>query len=472
MSLKSCAKSSQNRAFKSTHERVGSTSCDIDVRMERVIRAVMAAAAGLVLVATDARAEPPEIAPEHWKALVKAVRTVKREYVAPVDDARLGQACTQRVHALPALRQAPSPAPVTTLGDVPVALRAAAAMPGVAPRELVAECVAGMLASLDAHSRLLSAEESREMTLGADGGTGLELTIRDQAVVIVDVFEGGPAAAAGVQPGDRLAAIAGRSVDGLSLSEVTRRLRGRVGSPVTMTVGRGAEVLELALTRSVVKATSVRARVIEPAILYLGIRRFEERTLGEVSSAIAPLVEKIETMPRALLLDLRDDAGGLFRTAVDFAGGLLPPGAVVGSTDGRQPSSRRRITAERAWAREDVAEWLRKVPMAVLVNGGTGSGAEMVTAALQAHGRAQILGTPTAGSGSIQTILPFDDTTYLRLTTALWLTPKGEALEGRPITPDVLLLTARNVALGGAGARDAALDEAIEVLKTRRTAPR
>jgi carboxyl-terminal processing protease len=126
------------------------------------------------------------------------------------------------------------------------------------------------------------------------------------------------------------------------------------------------------------------------------------------------------------------------------------------------------MTGERAWARGDVAGWLRSVPMAVLVNEGTGSGAEIVAAALQAHGRATILGTPTAGATSIQTLVPMDDGGYLRLTTTRWLTPKGEPLDGRPVTPDILLVTRRVASdAGGAPPRDAALEQAIEILRKR-----
>jgi carboxyl-terminal processing protease len=227
------------------------------------------------------------------------------------------------------------------------------------------------------------------------------------------------------------------------------------------------------VTRAIVKPVTVRSRVIAPAILHLIVRRFDDSTLGETDAAIAPLLERIDTTPRALLLDLRDDTGGLFRGAIDFAGGLLPPGTVIGSLEGRHPTANQRISGERAWAREAVAEWLRKVPMAVLVNGGTASGAEIVAAALQAHGRAPVLGTPTAGSGSIQTLLPLDDGGYLRLTTARWRTPKLEPLDDRPVTPDVLLVTGQSATAGaGAPARDVMLEQAVDILKTRRTAPR
>jgi carboxyl-terminal processing protease len=435
-----------------------------------VRRAFVGIAAGVVvLVATEGRAQAPEISPPEWRVLAKAVRLVRREYVAPVDDQRLARGCARRVHALPAMPPAPE---VTALTDVPVVLRAAvAAAPSVTPRTVVGECLAGMLESLDAYSSFVPADEWRESMSGVVAGTGLELALRDQAVVVVDVIDGSPAAAAGVRAGDRVAAVAGRSVDGLKLSDVTRKLRGRTGSAVVVTIARGAEVLELTLTRSMVRASTVTARVIEPAILHLGVRRLEERTLGDIDAVVAPLLARIDTTPRALLLDLRDDGGGLFRAAIDLAGGLLPPGALVGTLEGRRPEARRRFAGERGWAREAVAEWLGKVPMAVLVNGATASGAEIVVAALQGHGRAAVLGTPTAGLGSIQTVLSLDDGSYLRLTTAVWLTPRGEPLEGRPITPDVLLVTGRGPAPGGRPFHDAVLEQAVEVLKTRRTAP-
>lgn len=435
-------------------------------------RTLLLAAALALVPAAGARAEPPEIATEQWKRLARAVRLVRREYVVPVDDAKLARGCAERVHALPALAAAPPGPPAAALTDVPVVLRAAAgAVPEGVQAQLVPECLAGMLASLDAHSRYVPPAEGREFMREAGAGVGLELSLRGPGVMVLDVFDGSPAAGAGIRPGDRLVAIDGRSLDGLALGEITRRLRGRPGSAVTVTIARGAEVLELPMARAAVRPTTVRSRVIAPAILYMRVWRFDERTLGDVEAAIAPLLEKIETTPRALLLDLRDNGGGLLRAAIDFAAGLLPPGVTVGSTDGRTPAAQRRHHGQRGWTRENVTEWMRAVPAAVLVNGGTSSGAEMVAAALQAHGRAALLGTPTAGVGSIQTLLPLDDGAYLRLTTARWLTPRGETLEGRPLTPDVTLVTARGPAPDGA-ARDVELDEAVEVLKTRRTAPR
>ena len=427
----------------------------------------MGLAGGLVMaLAAAAHAQPADLPPEQWKSLSKAVRIIKRDYVDPVDDQRLAQGCAQRVATLPGVRAGARP-PVGALTDVPPLLRAAAAG-SVGPKDLVAECLSGMVESLDALSSFLPPQDARELG-GGFAATGVELTRREQAIVIVEVFEGSPAATAGIRAGDRLAAIGGRSVDGLSLVEITRRLRGRTGSSVVLTIARGAEVLDFTLTRAVVKTVTVKAHVVAPAILHLKIRRFEESTLGEADVAIAALLDKIETTPRALLLDLRDDSGGLFRSAIDFAAAPLPAGAAVGSFEGRRVEGSQRIVGQRAWARESVAEWLQKVPTTVLVNGGTASGAEIVAAALQAHGRALVVGTPTAGIGSIQTLFPVDDGAYLRLTTARWLTPKAETLDRRPVMPDVSLVTGAATA---AGTRDVMLEHAVEYVKTRRTAPR
>lgn len=441
-----------------------------------MIRAQAAALIGAValVLAPPARAESPEISAEQWKSLVKAVRIVKRDYVAPVDDARLARACAARVYAMPSLKAA-APPPVTALTDVPVMLRAAAeAVPGVLPAQLVADCLTGMLGSLDAYTRFVPPAEARELTITDGAAVGIEITVRDQAVLVVEAIEGGPAAAAGIKPGDRVVAVAGRSLDGLALHEVVSRLRGRVGSAVTVTIARGAEVLEFPMTRATVRMTSVKSRTVGPGYLHLRVRRFEERTLGDIDAAIAPLLEKADTTPRALLIDLRDNPGGLFRSAIELAAGLLPPGTVIGSTDGRHPNAKRRVTGERrSWARDAVAEWLRAVPAAVLVNGGTASGSEIVTAALQAHGRATVLGTPTFGMGSIQTLVPLDGGAQMRLTTEVWLTPKGESFEGRPLTPDVMLMTARGVSPGAEGATgDTEVEQAVDILKTRRPAPR
>jgi carboxyl-terminal processing protease len=436
-----------------------------------VVRVRVAALAGALaaVLAAEGRAEQPAISPEQWKHLVKVVRIVRRDYVAPVDDARLARGCAARVSQIV---PGPPAASAAALTDVPLVLRTVAgALPEGEQARVVAECLAGMLGSLDAHSRYLPMDEAREYMLAGGAAVGLELVTHEGAVVVVDVFDGSPAAGAGIRVGDRVAAIDGHSVDRLTPADVTRRLRGRPGSTVTVTVARGADVLELPMTRAAVRPPLVRSRVVAPATLYLKVGRFEERTLAEVDAAIGPLLDKIETMPRALLLDLRDNGGGLFRTAVALAAGFLPPGTVVGTTEGRAAGATRRYTGERRWSRESVADWLRTVPAAVLVNGGTASGAEMVAAALRAYGRATLLGGPTAGIGSIQTLVPLGDGAYLRLTTAVWLTPRGEPLDGRPLTPDVLLTTARGTPPGSA-ARDVELEQAVEILKTHRTPPR
>ena len=433
---------------------------------------VMLVIALAMLAAPDAGAQSPEIAPEHWKSLAKVVRIVKRDYVTAVDDARLAAGCADRVYTLPSLKAMRPAGPVASLTDIPVVLRSAAdAAKDTLPAQLVSACLGGMLGSLDAHSRYVPPDEARQFTTGA-AAVGLELTVHNNTVFVVEVVEGSPAAGAGIKPGDRVAAIGGRSLDGLALHEVTRRLRGHVGSEVTVTIARGAEVLEFPMTRAIVRYVTMKANVIEPGFLHLRLRQFNESTLREIEQALAPLLEKVDTTPRALLLDLRDNSGGLLRTAIDLAAGFLPPNAVIGSTDGRNPVSKHRMTGDRRiWAREALGEWLRTVPVAVLVNHGTASGAEIVAAALQSHGRALVLGTPTVGMGSIQTLIPLDDGGQMRLTTAVWLTPKGESFDGKPLTPDTMLVSSRG-AVPGSDAKDVELQQAVEVFKTRRTPAR
>jgi carboxyl-terminal processing protease len=438
-----------------------------------VIRPVIVMLVALaMLAAPEAGAQSPEIAPEQWKSLAKAVRIVKRDYVTVVDDERLAAGCADRVYTLPSLKARRPTQPVASLSDIPIALRSAAdAAKDTLPAEIISACLGGMLGALDAHSRYVPPDEARQFTIGA-ASVGLELTVYNNTVFVVEVIEGGPAAAAGIKPGDRVAAIGGRSLDGLALHEVTRRLRGHVGSEVTVTIARGTDVLEFPMTRAVVKYVTMKAHVLDPGFVHLRLRQFNEGTLREIEAALAPLLEKVDTMPRALMLDLRDNSGGLLRTAIDLAAGLLPPNAVIGSTDGRNPVVKYRVTGDRRiWTREAVGEWLRTVPIAVLVNHGTASGAEIVAAALQAHGRALVLGTPTVGMGSIQTLIPLDDGGQMRLTTAVWLTPKGESFDGKPLTPDMLLVSSRG-AVPGSDTKDVELQQAVEVFKTRRTPAR
>jgi carboxyl-terminal processing protease len=425
-----------------------------------------------VAVAAESRAE---VGPADLQRLTKVVRLVKHRYLHPVDDTRIAASCVDRLYSAPGLEQKRPREPVTELAQIPLFLRrvAAEAPDDVVRAHLVDECLVGLVASLDPYSSYTNAEASRELRgRGGDlGGLGLTLGIRGGAVVILHAMEGGPAASAEITPSDRLTAIDGRAVQGQRLAEVVRQLRGRPGSSVSITLERAGATRTVTLQRAIFKVQTVRARALEPGYLHVSVWEFRETTSDDIRRALAELTTGEGAVPpRTVLLDLRDNQGGLLTAAMDVASLFLREGAVIGSTDDRIPAGKKRFTATprrsslpsaEAARLEGVTEMLRTVPLFVLTNSFTASGAEIVAAALQGNARAALLGTPTAGIGHIQTLIPLDDV-MLRLTTSTWIIPGGRPLEGQPLVPDVALLTLR-----GDAAPDVELAQAFEVVKQR-----
>jgi carboxyl-terminal processing protease len=301
----------------------------------------------------------------------------------------------------------------------------------ISAEDLIYGAVQGIVSRLDPHSSFLTPDMFREMqveTEGAFGGLGIEVSVRDGRLVVVTPIEDTPAAVAGIQPGDVIVMIEGEPTQDMELMEAVRRMRGPKGTQVTIHVMReGLESpLAFTLVRDIIRIRSVRSRRID-GIGVVRIAQFQQGTHAEVRKALGELTE--EGPLDGLILDLRNDPGGLLDQAVKVADLFLKGGTVV-STRGRDPEQEVIYTA-----RDDGDE--PELPLIVLVNEGTASASEIVAGALQDHGRALILGERTFGKGSVQTILPLSDGSGLRVTTSLYYTPADRSIQAKGIVPDV-----------------------------------
>jgi carboxyl-terminal processing protease len=303
-----------------------------------------------------------------------------------------------------------------------------------APRDLVYGAVKGMLETLDPHSAFMPPEVYKEMqveTQGAFGGLGIEITIKDRQLTVVAPIEGTPADRAGFQPGDRIVQIDGKPTKDMTLMDAVRRMRGPKGTKVTLTIIRDglAEPRQVTLTRETIEVKSVRSMDLEGGIGYVRVSSFQERTGRDLERVLGQM-EKAGT--RAVVLDLRNNPGGLLNQAVSVADKFLDKGQLIVYTEGRTKGNDLRFTAEHS-------NGFPRLPMVVLVNGGSASASEIVAGALQDHKRAVILGTPTFGKGSVQTVIPLSDGSGLRLTTAKYYTPGGRMIHQRGILPDIVV---------------------------------
>ena len=304
----------------------------------------------------------------------------------------------------------------------------------VKSKELIYGAVKGMLETLDPHSAFMPPETFREMqveTQGSFGGLGIEITVKDRALTVVSPIEGTPADRAGIQPGDRIIKIEGQPTKDLTLMDAVRKLRGPKGSKVTITILRegSLEPLDVTLVREVIEVKSVRSKDLGDGIYYVRLSSFQEKTTKDMERALEQAQKAGST---ALILDLRNDPGGLLNQAVAVSDMFLDKGQLIVYTQGRVKNQDLRFTAEHS---NGFPRW----PMVVLVNGGSASASEIVAGALQDWKRAVILGTKTFGKGSVQTVIPLSDGSGLRLTTAKYFTPRGRSIHGIGIMPDILV---------------------------------
>ncbi|MFA7391797.1 MAG: S41 family peptidase [Pigmentiphaga sp.] len=313
-------------------------------------------------------------------------------------------------------------------------------------KQLIDGAIAGMVSDLDPHSAYLDADAFREMqtaTQGEFGGLGIEVGTRDGFVSVIAPIEDTPAARAGVRAGDLIVKIDETPTQGMSLADAVKLMRGKPNTPIVLTLMREGEPNPqvVRIVRDVIKVRSVRSSEVEPGIVYVRISQFQEKTGEDLARHLRELGQG--GAPRGLVLDLRNDPGGLLNSAIGVSGAFLPRDALVVSTKGRTPDSNqeyRAIPADYLRGGPDylvnLPEWVKTVPMVVLVNGGSASASEIVAGALQDHDRAQVLGTPTFGKGSVQVILPISRETAIKLTTSRYYTPEGNSIQATGIMPD------------------------------------
>jgi carboxyl-terminal processing protease len=306
----------------------------------------------------------------------------------------------------------------------------------VQPDQLVSGALKGMLGKLDPHSDYMTEHEYRELmatTSGQFGGIGIEVSVEEGVPQVVSAIEGTPAAAAGIEPGDRIVKADGQPIVGMDIGEVVRRLRGAPGSRVVLTIARAnRSPFDVPITRAIIHVESVKAALKPSRIGYVRISTFDETTPADLRRAISGLKRQAGGSFGGFVLDLRNDAGGLLDAAVDVASDFLDSGTVV-TTRGRESDENRIYDAP------PNGDLIRGTPVVVLINGSSASASEIVAGALQDNRRATILGTHSFGKGSVQSIIPLEGRGALRLTTALYYTPSGRSIQGHGITPDRIL---------------------------------
>lgn len=336
----------------------------------------------------------------------------------------------------------------------------------VTDRELIEAAIDGMLTSLDPHSGYLPPEAFEAMqvqTRGSFGGLGIEVTMEEGLVLVVSPLDGTPAFEAGVEAGDYITHLDGEPVLGLDLSEAVERMRGPIGSEIILTVLRGeTEPFDITVVRDVIRLSSVRSRA-EGDVGYIRIASFNEQTTPGVERAIDSLQREIGDTLAGYVIDLRNNPGGLLDEAVTVSDVFLERGEIV-STRSRIEGRAQRFNADPG----DLAEGL---PIVVLINGGSASASEIVAGALQDHRRAVVLGEPSFGKGSVQTIMPLPGNGAMRLTTARYYTPSGRSIQAMGIDPDIVVRPARLEEFDLDSRREADLRGALENIDDADTAP-
>jgi carboxyl-terminal processing protease len=304
----------------------------------------------------------------------------------------------------------------------------------VAPGVLEQAAVEGMVESLDPHSTFLDAAEFDEMqvsTAGSYSGVGIEVTEQDGRMLVVEPIEGSPAERAGVKTGDVLLEVDGQAVGPGTLDQTIERMRGHAGSSVHLVLAREGEPepLQFDLQRSEVHVHTVRAEPLPGRFGYVRITHFSDSTPGDFDAAVLALQSASQAPLRGLVLDLRDNPGGVLESAVGVADSFLDSGMIV-RADGRTPEARFEMDATEG-------DLLAGAPVVVLVDRGSASGAEIVAGALRDHGRATLMGERTYGKGSVQTVMPLSNGEALKLTTSRYYTPSGRSIQERGLEPDV-----------------------------------
>jgi carboxyl-terminal processing protease len=329
----------------------------------------------------------------------------------------------------------------------------------ISSEELTKDALKGMLTRLDPHSDYMDEQEfkqSQSDMAGSFGGLGMQISEKNEVPNVISPIDGTPAARAGLEPGDQIILINHSSTQGVNLSKVVSLLRGDPGTKVTITILRGKQApFDVTLTREIIKVESVKSKLESDGIGYIRISQFGDDTADGFKKAITGLNHDANGRIKGLVIDLRDDPGGLLTAAVAVSGDLLDGGAVV-SIHGRQTNDDRTFKAP---AHGDM---LSGVPVAVLINGASASASEIVAGALQDRHRATIMGTQSFGKGSVQTVIPIEGHGAVRLTTALYYTPSGSSIQDKGIAPNIIVEAPKDQQIaGGDLIRESALSGAF-----------
>ncbi len=301
--------------------------------------------------------------------------------------------------------------------------------------ELLDNAIAGLLLELDPHSAYLNEtdyDELQEAATGEYGGLGLEVGAERGLIKIISPIDGSPAAQAGIEPGDLITEVDGIAVRSMAPQKAIDKLRGEKGTSIVLQVLREGEdkPLEFTIVRDIIQISAVRSHLLEPGYGYVRVSQFQNTSGSDFKKALAGLYTPGSPL-KGIIVDLRNNPGGLVPAAVEMADAVLESGTVV-YTEGRLPSSNSRFRAT-------PGDVIRGVPMVVLINGGSASASEIVAGALQDHKRAAVLGTQSFGKGSVQTVIPLGDGRAIKLTTARYFTPNGRSIQAEGITPDIIV---------------------------------
>ena len=321
----------------------------------------------------------------------------------------------------------------------------------VEDKKLITEAINGMLTGLDPHSAYLDQEAFKELQVGTQGqfgGLGIEVGMEDGFVKVISPIEDTPAFKAGIKPGDLIVKLDETPVKGMTLTDAVKKMRGKPNTQITLTISRKGETVPIVvtLTRAIIRVQSVKSKTIEPGYVWVRVSQFQEATAENLVKQLDALFRSGQV--KGLVLDLRNDPGGLLHGAVAVSSAFLPAKSLIVSTDGRAEDAKKKFFATpddyvRGSRGEDVLKSIpaavKTVPMVVLVNGGSASASEIVAGALQDHKRATVIGTQTFGKGSVQTIMPLGNNTAIKLTTARYYTPGGRSIQALGITPDLIV---------------------------------
>lgn len=303
-------------------------------------------------------------------------------------------------------------------------------------KKLLENAIRGMLQGLDPHSTYLDEDAYKELqegTSGEFGGLGIEVGYEDGFVKVISPIDGTPAQRAGIKAGDLIIRLDNKSVKGISLMEAVKMMRGKPGSKITLTIVREGKnkPFEISIVRDIITVENIKTETIEPGFTYIRISNFQTHTVDDLKKGLIKLKNENNNNIKGLILDLRNNPGGLLNAAVGVSDLFLNNGLIV-YTEGRIKDSKLKFNAK-------PSEMLKDTPIIILVNGGSASASEIVAGALQDHKRAVIMGEKTFGKGSVQTILPMNDRTALKLTTARYYTPSGRSIQASGIEPDMIV---------------------------------